>query len=507
MSNSYQFETDENGNILAALPVGAYSETISPAVACTAPIVQTDIAQPGKPFDRALLFPAPIIGGEGDDNPDAGDGGAQDGGSQGGAIPSIDISGQIRFFFQDAGVPNGTPIRDAGLPIGATVRILAAADAGVIAGSRLSGDQPLQFINGSLWFGSSFIPGGPAALPVAGPPAPGVIRNLKSTECFIDSAGTCDQFVVEIGPSKSLPYLTTIDVPVNAPELDAGQNLEVLLLNKEAFSSAKVTLPVNPMMTFEVPISTVPSGVVTIASVKDGIQACEPPDSGIVCHLTATAVTPASGVLSFPVLPGRYALTVNPPLPQGASTIVIDVLDAGELEKVEVPEGEGSVTDGGVTLTPLGAIQVSGTVLEPGAAGGSGPLLPNGEVEMLTISDLAPVAIGPVINGAFSLLAPAGQYELIIQPDSTTRFPTYHTIIDADDSLGQLPPITLSVPTLLTGIVQFEDDAGLPSPAQASLQFFYVTSDSDGGALSFPVANAVTDSQGHWSAAGLPPAQ
>jgi hypothetical protein len=311
--------------------------------------------------------------------------------------------------------------------------------------------------------------------------------------------------VVEIGPSRALPYLTTIDVPVNAQELDAGPNLEVVLLNTAPVLSAQVTLPVNPMMTFDVPISTVPSAVVTIASVKDGIQACEPPDGGVTCHLTASAVTPANGTMSFPVLPGRYTLTLNPPAPQGASAIVIDVLDAGELEKVEVPEGEGSVTDGGVTLTPLGAIEVSGTVYEPDAGGASGPLLPSGEVEVLTIADLAPVAFGPVINGAFDLLVPPGPYELIIQPDSSTRFPTHYSIIEADDALRP-QSYPLSAPGLLTGIVEVEDDAGLPTPTQASLQFYYVTSDTDGGAISYPVANTVTDSQGRWSAPG-PPAQ
>ena len=79
----------------------------------------------------------------------------------------------------------------------------------------------------------------------------------------------------------------------------------------------------------------------------------------------------------------------------------------------------------------------------------------------------------------------------------------FHTSITIDENLPS-QSYALVAPGQLSGIVEVEIDGGLPIPTQAYLQVYEVTSDSDGGVVTFPVASAVTDSQGRWSAAGPP---
>jgi hypothetical protein len=66
------------------------------------------------------------------------------------------------------------------------------------------------------------------------------------------------------------------------------------------------------------------------------------------------------------------------------------------------------------------------------------------------------------------------------------------------------PTYVLAEPGLLAGVVQIAVDGGLPVPAPAFLQFYFVASDATGDELAIPVASTVTDSQGRWSAAGPP---
>ncbi len=323
---------------------------------------------------------------------------------------------------------------------------------------------------------------------------------------------TCDSFIVEIGPSPTLPFLTTFDVLVDAPEVDGGENPIVTLRDAAlVVSTAKVILPFNPMSTFNLPILAVDTksppqpilaAAVAIASVDQGIAACPPPDSGVSCYLAATGITdPTKGTFTFPVVIGRYALTLDPPSPMGSSVTVVDVLDAGALSVVS---GPGTLTDAGLALPAIAPVMLEGTIREPGVKPGvSGPVLPSGEVEIVTIADLDPVAIGPVTDGMFDLLVPPGRYLLMVEPDSSTRFPVFHTSITIDENLPS-QSYALVAPGQLSGIVEVEIDGGLPIPTQAYLEFYEVTSDSDGGVVTFPVASAVTDSQGRWSAAGPP---
>jgi len=507
VGNSFQFDTDEDGNLSAVLPIGSYTERVSTAVACAAPLFTSDVVISGGPYSHVasgspyldVPFDAPFVAGQ--QAPDAG--------------LSLDIAGQVAFFDAgptvDGGLPADAGAVDAGLPVGATVRILALADAGALAGARLSGDQPLQLIDGGLWFGSTFVPGGPAALPV--PPSVGVIAT-QSQSCLFSGglnppATTCDQFIVEIGPSRTLSVLTTIDMNVNAPEIDGGENSAVTLSQDKGVLSARVTLPFNPMLRFNLPIqavdpdgSPIPSAAVTITSVDGGIAACPPPDSGIACHLTATGITdPALGTLAFPVVPGRYALSLAPPAPLGSSVTVVDVLDAGELSVVA---GPGSVVRDGVEIMAIKAVELKGTVREPsGTPSVNGPFLPSGQVELLTVADLVSVALGPVTDGMFDLLVPPGQYVVLIEPDSSTRFPVFYSQITIKENLPS-QSYALAEPGQLAGIVEVEVDGGLPITTQAYLEFYYVTTDPDGGVVSYPVATAISDSEGRWSAAGPP---
>ncbi len=155
--------------------------------------------------------------------------------------------------------------------------------------------------------------------------------------------------------------------------------------------------------------------------------------------------------------------------------------------------------------------EVSGSVREH--VSGS-PLVAGGEVEFLAVADLVPVALQALTNGQFDLLVPPGEYILLIQPDSSTRFATY-TIPNLNILNPILNPITVDKnlrdqtylvekPTLLTGIVEVEQPGAPSVPMQAYLEFYAVTSTAEVAEITLPVGTAVTDSQGRWSVPGPP---
>ncbi len=170
--NSFAFDRRDTLERISRRRVSANRELcksgVSTAVACAAPLISEDVVITDNAYlvKDLVAFDAPFV--DGQPAPSPGDGGDEDaGGPQHTGGLSLDIAGQVRILVSDAGLlaDAGLP-PDAGLPIGATVRILALTDAGALSGSRLSGDQPLQFVDGGLWFGSTFVAGGPAALPV-----------------------------------------------------------------------------------------------------------------------------------------------------------------------------------------------------------------------------------------------------------------------------------------------------------------------------------------------------
>ncbi len=198
------------------------------------------------------------------------------------------------------------------------------------------------------------------------------------------------------------------------------------------------------------------SAAVTISSLDGGIAAYTP-DSGVTCHLTASGITdPANGSLTFPVLPGRYALTVDPPTPLGTSVTIIDVLDAGQLSIVF--GARHTRWRDGISAGHAPRSKLSGSVRGEDVNGQ--PLLPSGEVEVLSVSDLVPVALQALTDGKFDLLAPPGQYILLrIQPGSDTRYAAYAQPITLDKNLLD-QTYRVEEPTLLTGIVEVEEDGG-----------------------------------------------
>ena len=67
-------------------------------------------------------------------------------------------------------------------------------------------------------------------------------------------------------------------------------------------------------------------------------------------------------------------------------------------------------------------------------------------------------------------------------------------------------PQHVLAPGPLGGVIRLQGaDGGPPTPlASAFVQFYFVTSDPSGERVAFPVASAVTDDQGNWSAPGPP---
>jgi hypothetical protein len=484
IGNDFAFDSNDRGELFGTLPIGTFQARISTAVACAAPILTAYVVSqsgPFNPLDLSLSFPAPPAPGQ---LSDAGEGDV------------LEVSGQVIVSQPDAG-----------LPIGATVRILGDLAAGAPTGAALSGDQMLLLSDGgALVFGSSYVPGGPACLPVwAG--------GVPQSTC---GQVTCRDFILEIGPSKVLPYLTTLDQSIQGSELaplgDAGPG-SVQIVTR---------LPLNPMATFPLSVlaldprgGVVDTAAVSVVSIDGGIAGCTAPNTS--CRFSSSQTTdPSKGTVTFPVLPGTYLVTLDPPLPLGPSTVVVEVLAGGQLEGTTVGHGQ-------VQIVAAPPIHVSGLVREPAGEGHSnGPPVSAGEAEILTLPDLAPMALQALAAGAFDLEVPPGRYALVIQPDSSTRFPVYTTTLQ----VGQTAPAPLNInllePGQLAGVLRLRQDTGqiqgqpdepagdgggLPQIIPgALLEFYFVTSDSegDGGAIAFPVASAVTDSQGRWFAAGPP---
>jgi hypothetical protein len=93
----------------------------------------------------------------------------------------------------------------------------------------------------------------------------------------------------------------------------------------------------------------------------------------------------------------------------------------------------------------------------------------------------------------------------VIQPDASTRLPAYFTDIAVQASTASdRPSYVLSAPGQLAGVVEMLDDDGRPIAVPSYLEFFYVSTDGAGDSIAVPVATAVTDLQGRWSAAGPP---
>jgi hypothetical protein len=494
--NSFQFFSDASGNVQASLPAGSYAERISTAAACAAPILGNDLVSAGPPGFFPPVFPAPFVDGS-------------DPQSEGAA--SLDITGTVNITSADAGLYNPT------------VRILAPAGAGPLAGTAISGDQPL-LQDAGLWFGDTFVAGGPAALPVQPLPGGGIIQTLvptsdipikiQNTVCdgLVDGGlgdggrTVCDQFVVELGPSSTQLELPTIDVQVDAPEIDAGET--------ERRVNAIVQIPFNPAATHplsilaqgpgstpqvSVPLASIP---LTISTVDGGITACLNPDAGVTCSVNNTTTTDANGAATFHVVPGRYAVTLRPPPPFGQTTTMVDIASNGRIAGSTV--GAALDPDGGqvLILPAVAPVPVQGTGHELSAGG---PLLPAGEVRLLTLPGMVPAAQQSLSEGAFAMSAPPGRYVLVIEPDASTRFPSYYTDLTVQASTSSPnPSYFVLAPGILAGVVEQAGDGGLPLPVPAYLQFFYVATDGDGDSIAIPVATAVTDSQGRWSAPGPP---
>ena len=436
---NYVFQSDLQGNVHGALPVGVnFNERIATASACTAPLLNTDKVLASGTFNVAS---PPFLE----------------------AASTLTVAGEIR---------SPGPV----LPVGAAVRILGT---GLYQGVALSNDTLI---------GSD----GKFSLPVP--------LTLVPTEpdAGCGAAECVSQLVVEVGPSTQAPNLPTMDVTISPAPVVTQPDQAIAL-----FGDAGVRLPLDPFATGpELAVSAVdpvahkplPNVEIDVLSLDGGLIHC-----GAACHFFArqyTELNSGSTGPGFALVPGDYRVSAASVSPYGgvSERITVRVDDAG----VHLVGPEGDLGDGGLTLVESPAQHLTGTVLEPK---GQSPLQ-LGTVQALSLPDLVPVATQALTTGAFDLLVSAGSYLLLVQPAASTRFPTYFTDVTIVDHDLALSPIELLAPGQLQGIVELLDpDAGLPIPLpNAQVAFYSVQSDPAGFYISIPVGLALTDGQGRFAA-------
>lgn len=448
---AFAFDSDGSGAVSGLLPVSpsAYTLRATTASACTIPVAAKHPVISAGVFDVSYepKFPE--------------------------ASETVAIYGEVHAFGQGA-LPAEIAVRILE-PAGAGGSLTPVSDDGVL---RLDPDA------GAYTF----------TLPVA----LGDLNQVPDGGC---GAAACAIFEVEIGPSRSTPNVPTLDLPILAPLVDGGSNgAGQALAAIRLVGDAGLKLPIDLLHGF-VPVYGVAAqpggqplvdGVLQLQSTDGGLLGCGP-----TCRFGARSQADSNGVFFFSAPPGSYQLSLLPPPPLGATTRSLSLPGIGQ--------GGAGLPAGGVDAGQLLALapqHVTSQVIQPG---NNDPLL-GGEALLLTEPGLLPVAGQRLDGGAFDLLAPPGNYVLLVQPDAETRLPTYYATLTVADQAVPYPPIDLPTPGQLAGNLQVSGpDGGLPLPVPfALIQFYFVSSDLNGVPIAIPVASTLTDAQGNWSAPGPP---
>jgi hypothetical protein len=212
------------------------------------------------------------------------------------------------------------------------------------------------------------------------------------------------------------------------------------------------------------------------------------------CTYQQTTVSNDQAVWSLDAPPGTYSISVIPQYP--ASNQLIPTTTERACLTTEC-------SNTSVAWQANQGIEVSGWVVrhnqEPFDDEGQAAIYSLPGMSLLSFTRLAP-------DGGFTLYGPAGRQMLIITPDEVTGYPSTYETVDVISASDQSHEIILPAPGLLTGTVSVEPlDGGTLLPvSNASVLFYYVTSDPDGGEIAIPYTNGVTDALGNFSVVAMP---